>query len=293
MAKIARAQIIAPGQGSLFETTAELLASVLVPGASVERYSRTWRIGHTAREDDRLLGRIGFEGERQTFIWNDESKDFLPGPSPNGLVVPFVINLNSLRVVFQVRPPTIRARSFTGALEGILRHATDQDWRVEPVTHQMSFEDWRATVTKVTRMYFLAERPNPNWEGRPELEGLMRRLGDLDSAGFVFSAENGINTNDELAVELVDHVYRRDYGRGSAAGPREIDGRIIESVLDSETGETEDVGSLAEVSDDPELSMLMVDLELEAPTEEAQAELDGLVSAIEGSDPFPESESDG
>jgi hypothetical protein len=292
MAKIGRAQIVEPTQLSLFEASAERLTQALVPGASVDRYGRTWRIGHTSTDGNRLLGRIGFEGERQTFIWDEQAKDFVPGPTPNGLVVPFVINLDSLRVVFHVRPPLIRARSFTGALEGILRYATGDDWRVEPVTRHVSFEEWRATVSRVTRMYFHVEPPNPNWEGRPQLQSLMSRLGDLDSADFLFVAESGVQTDDELVKELVDHVYRRHYGRSTADGPRLIDGHVIETVLDSNAGETEEVGSLADVpADDPELAMLMGDLEQDGALDEAEAGI-GLATALEGSDPDGESEAD-
>lgn len=273
MAKIARAQIAEPKQPSMLETSAEILARVLVPGASVERYRRVWRLGHISVEGDLLLGRIGFEGERQTFTWDEESKDFVPGPTPNGLVVPFVINMDNFRVVFQVRPPDIKVNSFTGALEGILKGATDQDWRVEPLTHQIRFEAWRSTVDKVTRLHFHIEQPNPNWEGRPSLEELMRRLGNLDTADFGFAAENGIVTDDELIVELVDHV-QRNYGRGTAVGTREIDGRVIESVLDTDLGETEEIGSVAEVTrSDAELALLMGELEDTEPAEESDADV--------------------
>jgi hypothetical protein len=289
MAKIARAQIARPGQESMFESPAQTLTRVLVPGASARRFSRVWRLGHTNVSDEELLGRIGFEGERRTFMWNEESKDFLPGPSPNGLVVPFVINLANFQVVFQIRPPEIRPHSFTGALERILRDATGQDWGVEPIIRQMSFEAWRATVTKVTRMHFHVEQPNPNWEGRPELENLMHRLGDLDSADFGFNAENGIATDDELIVELVNHVNQRNYGRSQAVGIREFDSHVVESVLDSASGETEEIGSLAEVPrGDGDLALLMGEIE-----QAEQAEGDqGSLFELGGAESAGESEAD-
>jgi len=265
MAKIARAQITPPGQQSLLETAEQTLLRVLRPGASVERYARTWRIGQINPVATYVLdGRIGFEGERRTFMWDEEAQDFIPGPSPNGLVVPFVINLLNLTAVFQIRPPDIRATSFTGAVEGMLRAATGEPWRVEPITRQVSFDSWRATVSKVTRMHFHVEPPNPNWEGRPQLEDLMRRLGNLDAADFDFVAENGVATDDELIVELADHVQRH-YGRMSATGRREVGvaaGQVVESVLDSEAGEIEELEREADVPpNDPELRILMREIE--------------------------------
>jgi hypothetical protein len=261
MAKIGRAQIIEPGQLSLFGNSAQVLAQVLEPGASVTRHTRLWRLGQTSSDSDYLVSRIGFEGQRNTFVWKEESKDFVEAPAPNGLFVPFAINLHTLSVVFQVRPPDIRVQSFAGALQGILRQATDNDWRVEAQIHRTSFQAWRATVDRVIRFNFHVEQPNPNWEGRPDLENIMERLGDLDAADFGFVAENGIVTDDELVVEIVDHV-QRGYGHGSATGLREIDGRVVESVMHTDSGEIEEITELINIrADDADLLRLWTELQ--------------------------------
>jgi hypothetical protein len=270
MAKIGRAQIVVPRQLS-HETSELVLRRVLVPGASVERYRRIWRLGHTVTDNGFIVGRIGFESERETFTWNAETRDFTPSPTPNGQVVPFVVALEAFTVVFQIRPPSIRPRSFTGALEEILSSSgTSEYWRVESLTRRIPFEEWRASVDKVTRMHFHIEQPNPNWEGRPQLEELMRRLGDLDSADFGFAAENGILTDDELIVELINHV-QRDYGRGTMVGSRETRRIVTESVLDTTAGEIEEVSSLEEVSPgDVALARLMREIAQDEATEDSE-----------------------
>ncbi len=241
MAKIARAQIVPPEQLSLMETANQAVVRALRPGASTVRYRRTWRIGLTSvvPEDNVLYSRIGFEGSHTTIVWDDETKDFQPAPSPSGQVVPFAVDLTDLSVAFQTRPPEIKRNSFTGALQGVLRDQTNElDWRVESRIRRVSFDEWRDSVEKVTHLHFRAERPNPNWEGRPDLEDIFNQLGGLDQAEFDFQAEGGINTDASLVRELLAHVER--YGRGVAVGTRHVDGETVESVMDTEHGEAEE-----------------------------------------------------
>jgi hypothetical protein len=160
---------------------------VIHPGASTVRYRRTWRIGHTtaSREDQILYSRLGFEGSRTTVIWDEEDADFLSAPVPSGQFVPFAIDLRTLAVAFQTRPPDIKVSSFTGALQSVLREESrDFGWRVESQIRQLTFDEWRSTVDRVTRLRFRLERPNPNWAGRPEIESIFQQLGGLDQAGL-------------------------------------------------------------------------------------------------------------
>lgn len=242
MAKIARAQIVPPDQPTLFsESAQDILVQILTPGASTVRYGRRWRLGETTfdTEDHIIYSRIGFEGDHQTFLWHEERRDFLPAPVPSGQVSPFAVNLYNLGVVYQTREPDIRISSFTGALQGILRDSSHDQWRVYTFIPKVSFQDWLPTVERVIRLRFHIKRPNPNWEGRPDLENLMGRLGDLDTADFEFESADGIVTDDELVRELIDHV-ERGYGTGKAVGTRERNGETVESVLDTEHGETEE-----------------------------------------------------
>ncbi len=237
--KIARAQIIPPVQPSLFqESSGTELVSLLVPGASTERYQRTWHVGRTAIEDDILYGRLGFEGSGTADLWNEDRKDFEEARTPAGVASPFAIHLTDLSLVFQTRGQDIRVTSFIGAMRGILRDASDQDWRIETARSHMSFDEWRSTVTRVTQMRFTLRPPNPNYEGRPDLERLIAGA-NLSAADLTLRSDVGVTTDSQIVRELLDHV-NRGYGNGVSVGERPIDGEIVESVYSTELdGETE------------------------------------------------------
>jgi hypothetical protein len=236
--KVARAQIIPPEQPSLFERPAEELVRILVPGVSTERYQRIWRIGRTEAEENYLYGRLGFEGSGSADLWNEDSKDFQEARTPVGVAAPFAIRLSDLRLVFQTRGQDIRVTSFTGAMGGILKDATNQNWRIETARTEMSFSQWRTTVDRVTQMRFTLEPPNPNYEGRPDVERLIEGA-SLSAAEITLRSDSGILTDAEIVLEYLDHVDR-GYGRSVAVGERPVDDETIESVYSSELhGETE------------------------------------------------------
>jgi hypothetical protein len=169
--KIAKALIIPPSQASLLpedEPRAQLV-HILEPGASTERYNRVWHVGRTSVDGDILFGRLGFEGSAAADLWNEEDKDFEGARTPSGVAAPFAIQLSDFRLVFQTRSQDIRVTSFTGAMQGILRDASGQDWRIETARSEMSFNQWRQTVDRVTQMRFNVEPPNPNYQDRPDL----------------------------------------------------------------------------------------------------------------------------
>ena len=223
--KVARAQIIPPAQPSLFtESAGSELLRLLVPGASTERYSRIWHIGRTEVEDGFFFGRLGFEGSGTADLWNEDERDFEEKPTPAGVAAPFAILLSNLNLVFQTRGQDIQVTSFTGAMQKILRDASAQDWFVETAHTRMSFAEWRATVERVTQMRFHVEPPNPNYEGRPDLQRLIQGA-SLSAADIALHSENGINTDADIVTQLLDHVGR-DYGRNGAVGERPIDGEI-------------------------------------------------------------------
>ncbi len=237
--KVARARIIPPDQLSLFEEPSEQLVRVLVPGATTERFGRVWHVGRTEGDRTFLYGRLGFEGTGKADLWNDEDKDFEESRTPSGVAAPFAIRLRDLSLVFQTRGQDIRVTSFTGALQGILRDATgSQNWRVVTDRAQVTFREWRVTVDKVTQMRFAVFPPNPNYQGRPQLESLIAGA-SLSAADITLRAEDGINTDSEIVTELLDHV-ERGYGRDVAVAERSADGEVIETVYSSElSGESE------------------------------------------------------
>ena len=231
--KVARARIIPPQQPSLFEPDpGGETRRILVPGASTERFGRVWHVGRTELEDGILYGRLGFEGSGVADLWSEDDKDFQETRTPAGVASPFAIQLTGLRLVFQTRSRDIQVTSFVGAMQGILRDATGQSWRIETDRRQVTFEQWRPTVDKVTQMRFTVEPPNPNYEGRPDLERLIEST-SVSAAEIVLQSEDGIVTDADIVRQLLDHTETRGYGRDVAVGERTVSGEVVESVYSS------------------------------------------------------------
>jgi hypothetical protein len=221
-----------------------------------------WRLGQVHERDGYLFGRLGYEASTGVDLWDDDEQDFAPTTVPGGLATPFAIRLADLALIFQTRKQDIRVTSFTGALRDILRNATNERWDIVAMNRTSSFREWKRTVETVGRLRFHLERPNPNYEGRPEVERLIESLG-LDVATLDLRSEDGIDTDVALAQQMLDHV-ERGYGNAVAVGEREIDGEKIESVWDS-TLHGESLVTAAEV--DPEtgevsVEVLIMELEL-------------------------------
>src|SRR5215467_7041745 len=113
------------------------LSSLLVPGATTERYRRIWHVGRTDRESEVIYGRLGFEGSGVADLWSEQQLDFEETTTPAGVAAPFAISMTTLALVFQTRGQDIKVTSFTGALQGILRDASGQDWSVEAYRSNM------------------------------------------------------------------------------------------------------------------------------------------------------------
>lgn len=241
LGKLARARIIAPRQEDLFETPEQRLLGALVPGTTVERYNRTWHLGQVRVEDGVVFGRLGFESAAGADVWDEEAKDFSEIQVPAGVAAPFAIRLSDFLLVFQTRAQDIRVTSFTSAMQGILREATgDVGWTIETATTKVSFAQWRSSVQRVTRLRFRITPPNPNYEGRPDVERIIEGI-QLGVGTFEARApeDGSLNTDADLVRQLVDHV-ERGYGEGLAVGERDVGGELVETVFDTRLeGESE------------------------------------------------------
>ena len=200
-------------------TFREALDESWVPGAEVTRYGRTWHLSapHEAGPD-RLGGRIGFvrESELTTVEWDPASKDFLRGEAPSGVVVPFVVDLDTRRVSFQLEAGQVRSTSFAGAFAGALNAAdTAYEWRVTPLVQRVPYEEWRRRMEVVTEFRFRLERPNPHYDDREDVERLIEEL--RLTVGTVAGQGENIDTENPLFEEYLDHV-RADYGRAVLKG---------------------------------------------------------------------------
>ncbi|GAA3473665.1 hypothetical protein GCM10018965_082180 [Nonomuraea roseola] len=163
--------------------------------------------------------------------WDDEQLDFVPEILPAGAASPFVIRLSDFAAVFQVRSPVIRVASFTGALRAILREQMDEQWEIAPPAKEKSFEEWRKTVDKIIRLSVRFTPPSSS-EGGSETDQLITEM-RLDSASLELKSESGIETNGNIAQQMLDHVDRR-HVQASATGVRENGEVPVETVWDSQ-----------------------------------------------------------
>ena len=237
-----RARIVRPERSltTLKAEEAETITRSLVPGASTERNGRVWRIGKTVLEGGFLYGILGVERNEAAEFWNETAKDFEEAGKPVGIVSPFVIRLTNLELAFQLRHPDIQLTSFTGAMQKILQEATGENWHIEAIEGaEMPFDQWRHSVEAVYEIMFHIVRPNPNYEGRPDLERLIEDE-CLTAANIDLQSDTGIATDADIVRQLLDHV---DGGNGSyvaSAVRPAVDGHRVETLYSSELhGEAE------------------------------------------------------
>jgi hypothetical protein len=239
---VVRARIVRP-ESSLITLKRKRRGTItrsLVPGASTERNGRVWRIGRTVLEDDFLYGLLGVERREAAEFWNQTAKDFENAGKLVNIVSPFVIRLTDLELAFQLRHPDIQLTSFTDAIEKILREETGENWRIEATEGaEIPFGQWRRSVDAVHQIRFHIVRPNPNYEGRPDLERLIEGA-RLTAANIDLQSDTGITTDSDIVRQLLDHA---DAGNGSYVASAErpaVDGHRVETLFSSELhGETE------------------------------------------------------
>ncbi|HEX2241086.1 MAG TPA: hypothetical protein VHJ82_08110 [Actinomycetota bacterium] len=214
---------------------AALLES-LVPGTTVERYGRTWRLAKPSLHGSVVTGRIGFEkpGTLEEY-WNESAQDFERGFSKLGTASRFAIDLKSRRIAFQLRSNRIKPHTFIGNFQALLNAAAAGRWRwkVEPEFVGMPWERWTDTVTRVTNLRIRLERPNPNFKGRKRVESLIEGTRSRILTLVMEADPNeSIDVDDQLVREAIDHA--REHGHVKAEGRVEVDNEALPVKWDSE-----------------------------------------------------------
>jgi hypothetical protein len=214
------------------------LNSSWIPGATANRYGRTWFLSRQRNLVDSIwTGRIGFvqEDELMTVFWDPNEADFARQAAPSGVVVPFAIDANSGSVAFQLISGVVRPTTFTGAFQALLNQGPTYRWRVRPFVIRRTYEEWRSQVPILTEFSFRLEAPNPHYVDEPEVERLLEEL-ELQVARLIGRAREGHGINDgaELFRQALDHV-RRNYGRGVIKGRDEAG---LDTEWDSSNGGT-------------------------------------------------------
>ena len=220
--RVTFAAIVAESMGGALAPE-QYLEAALVPGTLVERRSRQWRMGRWHREGLIIVGRIGFEAAALAELWDDAIGDFTEASRRTGLISPFAIDPQTMRVVFQLRGRDIRARSFTSALQALLNEASPTErWRVTRELHAVSFKDWIAEVDRITVLRLRLERPNPNYQDRRKVRELIEGT-NARMAEVVLNAHDedlqGIDVSDPFVQQAIDHVEQH-YGTYVATAER-------------------------------------------------------------------------
>lgn len=200
----------------------ESLLSSWQPGKTVQRYGRHWQITKILSDSSPLyFGKIGFVSQRDRLrspFFDDQTNDFAERDIPAGVVVPFMIDISTANVVYQLRPPAVREATFTGALSALLTSDSPYAWEAGSVLEEISFENWNRDVERVTKFDIRLEKPNPHYFDADIAELLVESL-EAEYVRLAAAAPPGeaLNTDSQIFQQAMDHVLR-DYGKASVNG---------------------------------------------------------------------------
>lgn len=221
-ARVAFAKIERRGSAELlpFPEDEALLRSI-VPGTTIMRYARTWRMAQYRHEPPWLFGRIGFQTSEDTENWIEEYQDFVPVDIEEGITSPFAIYLPTLDVTFQLRGNLIRPTTFTSNLQALLDEASETwRWRVALRLQSQTWAEWRRQVDRIIEVRARLNRPNPNYHGRHQVESLVEGTG-AKLVELVVRADQdnlqGLAVDAALLQEALDHA-QEDQGSFQATG---------------------------------------------------------------------------
>lgn len=196
-------------------------------GSRVARHKRTWIVGPNGYQDVDVWGRIGFvaQGDAQE-VWDEVTQDFRPVDSERGASAPFTVNRATGRLSFQFRPGLIERTAYTAALEALANRTVvarneKPRWRVWPDIGEMTWQEWVERAGAVDRLSFRIELPNPNWAGRQDLENIVENS-RTTLLELVYSTDDpaGLDLNDALIRQAIDHTVERGYGAARATSSR-------------------------------------------------------------------------
>lgn len=266
--KIARFQLEPPLQGRIDATPAQWITSHVVPGATVERYRRTWIVGQTEEHLGVLYGRIGYERDPSVFeIYDEEQKDFVGVSIRTGNVTPFAINLDSLVLAFQTKPPEIIMGAVANAIAALLSEE-DARWRAESLlATRMALSEWVQGVDRVTRIRFFIRQPNPHYQDARDLEALIEQA-QAKFARLELQADDGLDLNSPFVEQTLRHVDEHSYGEARLTGST-ADG--IESVYSTEIQTVEKVTEAPAHPETGEVGQASLGEAVAAETEDAAA----------------------
>lgn len=214
-----------------------LLRQSLVPGASVERHNKLWRVGPLIDVPGRpgsIGSRIGFEDSSTSNVWDHEAQDWTTIDTVEGTVYPFVLDFATGRLAYQASS-SVRLLSAVQALLNSNPQGTR--WRVQAVMVRQSWSEWRSSVRRVRRLRFRLVEPNPNFDGRPRIEemldGTRSKTADVVLTTDLDDLE-GLDLESVFVKQAIAHSVEKGYGYLKAEGEVVVDGQPVERRFDSQ-----------------------------------------------------------
>lgn len=239
-------------------------------GKALERHNRMWHFGRVKDlQPGYLSGKVGYEDARETTSWDGALGDFVDLSVPNGTAFPFVIELSRGRLAYQAQ----KDAAILSAIQALLNTSNHGRWRVERIVRRQSWDEWRRAVSRVEELRFSLHRPNPNYVGRPRVEGLMEQA-HARLVRVVMQADpdelQGLDLEGEYVREFLDHS-QRSYGSFKALGATTVNGQEVEQRYDS-TAEGAELMTEAEVGPDMSVPSASLVASLSTVDDEATTE---------------------
>lgn len=202
------------------ESLATMVRESWAPGATITRYGRTWHLTQMHTPSPGLVsGEIGFVSGAQvsSVFFDQKTREFVSNDVSTGTRVPFVVDVETGALAYQLYPGLVRENSFTGALEGLLNTQSIYFLTVVSSTEIMAWSEWRERVDKITAFEIRLDRPNPHYDDDQLIEDAIEgiRLEYLRLSGKAL--DEGANPEADLFQQAMDHVLR-EYGRASIHG---------------------------------------------------------------------------
>ena len=200
----------------------------LDPKRRVTRYHREWRVSAPQEVEGYIFGKLGFlhpTVEART-VYDERTHDFVPREQRGEDVSfsHFVISLEDNLLAFELKPPQIRNHSFIGALQDFLREG-HVPYETSPVPEPESFDDWVASVDRVTELTVTGVVPNPR-TNRPR--NLVDRLEAMRASRVTIkvlsSEDEGLNLDEQLLQQALGHVTS---GYGSEKAKAMRNGKVV------------------------------------------------------------------
>jgi hypothetical protein len=241
-------------------------------GKAVERRNRIWHFGRIKElQPGYLAGKVGYEDARETTSWDGDLGDFIDVSVPNGTAFPFVLDLSRGRLAYQAQ----KDAAILSAIQALLNTSNHGRWRVERIVKRQSWDQWRHDVSRVEELRFSLRRPNPNYVGRPRVEGLIESA-QARLVRVVMQADpdelRGLDLEGEYVREFLDHAHR-NYGSFKALGAKTVNGQDVEQRYDS-AAEGAELMAEAEVGPDMSVPSASLAASLSTLEDDATTEAD-------------------